>query len=238
MKLVKIDKILNPFYRLHFKHGLIKTIKYTIFSFYRPEKYIAINTNPFKKFIYRIFTFTLGIIFTIIMVPLYLVIYIFTALLTFIPVTIIALGIGLYYGLFPFLLKLEKVYTPKNPKERPERSGIDTLLIPLSWSGIMTRTFLNNVYHTGLNPSRRLGELKAKEEALIIMKLGLGIASVLSYIIYSLLFFATLELTSFFTLSLVALLSLLLWSSLVIIIRIIGGLFSAQEFKTLDEEVH
>ena len=236
MKFRKLDKILIPFYRLHFKHGLIQTIKHTIFLFYKPEKYIAINTNPFKKFMYRIMTFTLGTILTILMIPLYILIYLLTAIVTFIPVTLIALGIGLYYGLLPFLLKLEKHYEPKEAKERPKRSGLDTLLIPLSWSGIITRAFLNNVYQTGLNPSRRINELKNKEEPYIIMRLGLGIASVLAYLLYSLVFFALLELTSFFTLSIIALIALLIWSVLVLVIRVIGKLFSDQEFSEKEED--
>lgn len=236
MKFRKLDKILIPFYRLHFKHSLIQTIKHTIFLFYKPEKYIAINTNPFKKFMYRIMAFTLGTILTILMIPLYILIYLLTAIFTFVPVTIIALGIGLYYGLLPFLLKLEKYYEPKEAKERPKRSGLDTLLIPLSWSGIITRAFLNNVYQTGLNPSRRINELKNKKETYIIMRLGLGIASVIAYLLYSLVFFALLELTSFFTLSLIALIALLIWSILVLFIRVIGKLFSDQEFSEKEED--
>lgn len=236
MKFHKIDKLLIPFYRLHFKHGLIETIKHTIFLFYKPEKYISLNTNPFKKFMYRIMSFTLGTLLTILMIPLYILIYILTALFTFIPTTIIALGIGLYYGLLPFLLKLERHYEPKEAKERPKRSGLDALLIPLSWSGIITRAFLNNVYQTGLNPSRRINELKNKEETYIIRRLGLGIASVLAYLLYSLVFFALLELTSFFTLSIIALIALLIWSVLVLVIRVIGKLFSDQEFSEKEED--
>lgn len=235
MKFQKIDKVLVPFYRLHFKHGLIKTIKHTINIFYKPENYIVINQNPFKKFMYRLITITLGVLLMILLVPLYIVIYLLTALFTFIPVIIMALGIGLYYGLMPFLLKLEKHYATKEEKIRPKRSGLDTLLIPLSWSGLLTRTFLNSVYQTGLNPGRRIKELKAKEEPYIVMSFGLGIASVLSYVLYSLLFFALLELTSFFTLSLIALIALIMWGILVLFVRVLGRLFSDQEFLESEE---
>lgn len=231
MKFHKLDKILTYFYRLHYKHGLIKTIKHLIYLFYKPEHYIDLNANPFKKFFYRLMTFTLGVIVAILLVPLYLIIYLLTAILTFIPVLIISLGIGLYYGFLPFLLKLEKKYTPKAAKPVVERAGLDTLLIPLTWGGIATRAFVNNIFQVGMNPIRKAKELKQKEESYIIMRIGLGIASFFSFLIYSLIFFLFFELTSFFTLSIIALVSLLIWSILVLFIRVIGRLFSDQEFN-------
>lgn len=232
MKLHSIDKILTLFYRIHFKHGFIKTIKYTITMFYSPEKYIVLNGNPFKKFTYRIVSFILGTIFTIVVMPIYLAIYLLTAILTFIPVIVLTAGIGLYYGLMPFLLKLDYKYNDEQKNAKIKRSGLDTLLIPLTWGGIATRAFINSIYQVGLNPPRRIKELQKKENTYIIMSLGLGLASIISYVLYSLALFAIFELTSFFTLSIVALISLIIWTVLVLFIRVIGGLFSDKEFET------
>lgn len=236
MKLRKIDKLLTFFYRLHYKHGFIKTIQYTIFMFYKPDRYIALNSNPFKKFVYRLLTFFLGTLLTILLIPLYLVIYLVTMIMTFIPVSIISLGIGLYYGLFPFLLKLERVYVEKVAPPQIKRAGFDNLLIPLTWGGLATRTFVRTIYHMGLNPYRRRRELKDKNDGHIIMQIGLILASIISYMIYSLLFFSLIELTSFFSLTLIAMVSLLVWSILVLFIRIIGRLFSDQEFTEPGDE--
>lgn len=236
MKLHKIDKILTLFYRLHYKHGLIKTIQYSTFMFYKPDRYIALNTNPFKKFVYRLLTFLLGILLTILLIPIYLAIYLTTMIITFIPVSIISLGIGLYFGFFPFLLKLERIYIDKVEPAKVTRSGIDTLLIPLTWGGLATRTFVRNIYHMGLNPIRRSRELKEKNNGHLIERIGLILASIISYIIYSLIFFSLIELTSFFSLTLIAMVSLFIWSMLVLVIRILGRLFSDQEYMKSDEE--
>ena len=236
MKFHKLDKILTLFYRLHYKHGLLKTIQYSIFLFYKPDRYIALNTNPFKKFVYRLLTLLLGILLTILLIPIYLVIYLATMILTFIPVSILSLGIGMYYGLFPFLLKLERIYVEKIEPVKLKRSGFDTLLIPLTWGGLATRTFVRNIYHMGLNPIRRSRELKEKNDGHIIERIGLIVASIIAYIIYSLVFFSLIELTSFFSLTLIAMVSLFIWSLLALFIRIIGRLFSDQDYMKPDKE--
>lgn len=234
MKLQGIDKVLTPFYRLHFKHGLMKTVRYTIHLFYKPEKYINANANNFKKFIYRIFSYILGFILTLLLIPLYLIVYVTTIVLTFIPVSIIVVGLGLFYGLLPFVIKLDKRYTPKIKNKVVDRKGLDVLLVPLTWGGMITKKVVENFYQLGLNPSRKMKELQENTNKQYVKQMGLGMASVISYVVYSLLVFSIFEITSFFTLSVIALLSLILWSVLVLFVKVLPKLFSDREFE--DEE--
>ena len=66
-------------------------------------------------------------------IPLYVVIYALTAVITFSIVSVEVVALAIFYGLFPFVLKA-KSENENSEAVKTNKKGLDKLLYPISWS--------------------------------------------------------------------------------------------------------
>lgn len=198
--LSKLDRVLLPFILFNNDFSIINVLRLATKSIgnmlFELDKY---QKNIFMKTVYY-FLFSL---LSLIVYPTVLVVAILAtvvvSMLNSVVALVIVVGLALYYGLLPFLIKTK--YDPVEPeeKQRPKYKGYHKLKTPMFISISLLKK--NGYYfrHTGLAPWFKLKELTEDDKTHILAKFALAIASIIAVLLYaSILFVLTDFLISLF----------------------------------------
>jgi len=226
----KVDVILKPFINLHFNHSFGKFLKKVFKVVSIPLEETKNQPNGFLRFVHRLFIITLGVILCLIASPLYLVVYLGVAIVTISLSVFIVLGIGLLYGLFPFLLPATSYENIDQTFETKEYKGYNKLLEPISWSGILFDKVGRYLFNLGNRPANRIKELESVDyQTHILDRIGLGIATPISFIIYSLLTCGIVQVGTNVFIFIIVAVSTILWMIIYVFDTLIKSLFSNKE---------
>ena len=179
--LTKEDKILNPFINAIFSDGYKDLIKSVHDAFFPKGASVASKIFvPFIAIIFGLFVGAITIFWYGILVPLLFV-------FTIIPVFIVTYVVGVFIGLFPFILK-DLTPTAKKPLSKTY-TGIDVLQIPIrEWtmSGLASVMFARDF---GKRPSEWFTEVRKGPESNVIRAIILFIANAIAYPLYCFIMF-------------------------------------------------
>ena len=232
--LSKLDRVLLPFILFNNDFSIInvlrratKSISSMLFELDTYQK------NIFMKLVYY-FLFSL---LSLVVYPVVLVVAILAtvvvSVLNSVVALVIVLGLALYYGLLPFLIKTKESEINQESKERPQFKGYHKLKTPMFISISLLKR--NGYYfrHTGLAPWFKLKELIEDGKTHILHKFALSIASIIAVLLYaSILFVITDFLVSLF-LIIVGFLSGTLW----LFINIGANFFNQMDDDNDEEDV-
>ena len=231
------DKILQFFYNLHYNNGLFKSLKRIYVNIFSKAFGEANRQkNIVLKRIYMILCFMLYISLCAVFIPLYVVIYALTAVITFSIVSVEVVALAIFYGLFPFVLKA-KSENENSEAVKTNKKGLDKLLYPISWSVNWNKNQIIQLIHFGFAPGRKIKQLSYKNSgSFIIDRISLVLAQIISFVIYVLTVYVSVLLISDVVLFAITILALLLWCVLKLFVEVIFKLFSANADSDLDDE--